>query len=60
MRPEDLEDVVVGLEDDLPLDVEDQFEVEGALRVGRPLRVGGVLMDMSFQSHIISVHWIKK
>ena len=56
MRPEDLEDVIVGLEDDLPLDVEDQFEVEGALRVGRPLRIGGVLMDMSFQSHIISVH----
>ena len=44
VRPQDLEDVVVGLEDGLPLDVEDQLRVEGDLRVGRPLRVGGVLV----------------
>ena len=37
--PEDLQDVIVGLEDDLPLDVEDKVRVEDAFRVNHPLRV---------------------
>ena len=39
VSPEDFQDVIVGLEDDLPFGVEDEVGVEGSFRVNHSLRV---------------------